>query len=217
MPCGSCPARLAQRRRSPDHRPWAVSRSGCRAWCLGLNGSFDRFECPLPAPPNAGKVDCSSSSDSTERLLIDAQLPCTCERPVYVVDPSVITGDRAAVPDPQPPFAPSGVQPRVSESTSHPERPPQDGTSAITVDRLIRKLAFADDRLPLGDVPLRTRCGLSDCSIAAAQDRPENRRPVRGAPVGQVIGVAFRILALRATARGLRTAPRSVATEPPHR
>lgn len=89
--------------------------------------------------------------------------------------------------------------------------------SAVTVDRLIRKLAFADDRLPLGDLPLRTRCGLSDCSIAAAQDRPENRRPVRGAPVGQVIGVAFRILALRATARGLRTAPRSVATEPPHR
>ena len=45
-------------------------------------------------------VDCSSSSDSTERPLIDAQLPSTCERPEYVVDPSVITGNRAAVPDP---------------------------------------------------------------------------------------------------------------------
>jgi hypothetical protein len=53
-------------------------------------GRLDRLE----------RVDCSSSSDSTERPLIDAQLPSTCERPVYIVDPSLITGDRAAVPEP---------------------------------------------------------------------------------------------------------------------
>jgi hypothetical protein len=45
-------------------------------------------------------VDCSSSSDSTERPLIGAQRPYTCERRVYIVDRSLITGNRAAVPDP---------------------------------------------------------------------------------------------------------------------
>lgn len=54
-------------------------------------------------------VDCSSSSNSTERPLMDAQLPFTCERPVYIVDPSLITGDRAAVPDPEQPLLGTGT------------------------------------------------------------------------------------------------------------
>jgi hypothetical protein len=80
----------------PQELMWAsvASRSGPRTSAF-LQPKVSNQE----APP-AAEGRCSSSSNSAERPQIDARLPCTFERPVYVVDPSVITGDRAAVPDP---------------------------------------------------------------------------------------------------------------------
>ena len=57
-----------------------------------------------------------------------AQLPSTCERPVYVVDPSVINGDRAAVPDP--------LQPLRLTETGH-------STAIARDDRLLDHLVRA--------------------------------------------------------------------------
>ena len=77
-----------------------------RVWSVISNWTGRWVFCAVDRPLLPSQSVCADNS--SERTLIDAPLPCNSERPLYIVDPSVITGDRPAVPDAERPVARSG-------------------------------------------------------------------------------------------------------------
>jgi hypothetical protein len=55
-------------------------------------------------PPVDFTVDCSSSSDSTERPLNDVHQPVMRRGPLWIVEPPLSIGERMSANDPDQPF-----------------------------------------------------------------------------------------------------------------
>jgi hypothetical protein len=98
------PSRAPPRRESPS----AFARRHGRRSVNGIAGANEGFEQAHQWPVSRvlRKVlqgpqlaDCRSSSESPERPLYSGQQPSTSERPELIVEPPLIAGDRAAVPD----------------------------------------------------------------------------------------------------------------------